>query len=633
MFRNMHLHRKFSNLSLRYKLAAIVALGIIGLSAINGEMQLTSQKRLVHEVQFDHGGLVIDVLSQQMVAPLHFRDVTRIKSLMSNMSDNDDLIQAIDIYDVNDELLASFDKGAHRDVSLQQSMKEAPERRQSDSSVQKELVGNSMFMTKPIVAKPGGDVVGMLVVAWDISAVQSEMQANTLRLTAINAGVAIIVLMVVVWMLGRLVTGPVQALNASMQKIAKGDYDTKIPVSFRGDEVGQMAHQLMKLRDQLAEEAQQRAVREEKVTQRQILFQRLADGLSDLAEGRVDQPIETSEIGELDEYQTAVCESFNAVTTKLQSVLSTITSTAENVRNSAAEIADVAVDQSKRSEAQAVTLEESAAAIETLSASVDQTAERAAEANERILLNRKQAQAGDEVVSLTVEAMKNIEQSSEQITAIIGVIDDIAFQTNLLALNAGVEAARAGEAGRGFAVVASEVRALAQRASESANEIKELIMRSGEQVANGSELVNKAGAALSEIIDGVHYASDLVSLIATGSREQADNLAEIKESVTELDRVTQQNAAVIEESSAASRSLSEEAARMTEVMALFTNATRNKTGAAQAWDDDLAADQADLERRKHAANITEAENAKVVFTSRVHANQKAVNQSQDWQDF
>lgn len=633
MFRNLQIYRAISNLSLRYKLAAVVAIAIIGLSMINGMIQMTSQKELVHDVQFEHGSLVIDVLSQQIAAPIHFRDVSRIEGLMHKMSGNDALIRTIDVYDVNGDLLASFNQGESRHVAIQHNIQGASERRSSETEVEKELIDSSIIMSKPIFAKAGGDVVGMLVISWDISEVQHEMQSNIIQLITTNAGAALIVLMVVVWVLGRLVTRPVQALNVSMQRIANRDYESGISVPLRGDEVGQMAEQLTKLRDQLQDEFRQRVVREEKAVQQQVLFQRLADGLSDLAEGRVDQQIELEEMGELDDYQTTVCESFNAVSAKLRNVLSTITSTAESVRNSAAEIADVAVDQSKRSEAQAVTLEESAAAIETLSASVNQTAERAAEANERILLNRKQAQSGDEVVSLAVEAMKSIEQSSEQITAIIGVIDDIAFQTNLLALNAGVEAARAGEAGRGFAVVASEVRALAQRASESANEIKELIMRSGEQVANGSELVNKAGAALSEIIDGVHYASDLVSMIATSSREQADNLTEIKESVTELDQVTQQNAAVIEESSAASRSLSEEAARMTEVLEMFTSSGRIGKTTSQAWDEDLAADQAEAVRQTHAVNEGELGKAEIIFTSRSHSSRKAVNQSEDWQDF
>ena len=235
------------------------------------------------------------------------------------------------------------------------------------------------------------------------------------------------------------------------------------------------------------------------------------------------------------------------------------------------------------------------------------------------------AAAGGEVVALTVNAMKNIEESSQQITAIIGVIDDIAFQTNLLALNAGVEAARAGEAGRGFAVVASEVRALAQRASDSANEIKELILRSSEQVNEGSALANKAGASLNDIIDGVKRVSELVSLIATGSREQANNLAEIKESVGELDQVTQQNAAVIQETSAASQSLSEEAERVSAALQCFKIEVDAPQDTEAMW-------RADIDDNQEIPSVKPAGEAQFA-TTRASQVVKVVNGQGEWHEF
>ena len=168
------------------------------------------------------------------------------------------------------------------------------------------------------------------------------------------------------------------------------------------------------------------------------------------------------------------------------------------------------------------------------------TAERAAGAEEASQQNRNGAQSGAQVVGKAVEAMQGIEKSSEQITRIIGVIDDIAFQTNLLALNAGVEAARAGEAGRGFAVVASEVRLLAQRASDSAREIKELISKSAEQVETGSSLVNQAGEALADILERAQRAASFVEEIASAAAEQANGLKEINTGVNQLDHATQQ---------------------------------------------------------------------------------------------
>ncbi|WP_157084433.1 methyl-accepting chemotaxis protein [Sediminimonas qiaohouensis] len=359
----------------------------------------------------------------------------------------------------------------------------------------------------------------------------------------------------------------------------------------------------------------------------------LGEGMSHLAAGRTDCPISVDEFASLDRNHVEICEDFNNVLVNLRDVLSTIVSTAESVRTSSREISDVAEEQSKRSEEQAAMLEESAAAIEELNTSVQKTAGLAADANEHIAENKKLAAAGGEVVNRTVKAMHDIEESSEQITAIIGVIDDIAFQTNLLALNAGVEAARAGESGRGFAVVASEVRALAQRASSSANEIKELILRSSGHVTDGSELANQAGAALSEIIDGVNHLSDLVSNIATGSREQAINLAEIKESVTSLDKVTQQNAVVIEESSSASRSLSNEAERMSNALRRFSvDDSTSEPTTDKARTDDRPNERDDPIVIAKTTNEPIAEPT-LVFASQAKIGRMEANNQEDWHDF
>ncbi len=228
---------------------------------------------------------------------------------------------------------------------------------------------------------------------------------------------------------------------------------------------------------------------------------------------------------------------------------------ARDVRDSSTEIADASRELSGRAETQAATLEQSAAALTELTKSVASTAERAAKAQEASFGNRTGAERGAEIVHDAVMAMKGIEQGAEQITRIIGVIDDIAFQTNLLALNAGVEAARAGEAGRGFAVVASEVRLLARRASDSAREIKTLISDSTQQVEQGSALVRRAGDSLAEIVVRANEAASLVADIAMAAAEQARGLSEVNTGVGQLDQVTQQNSAVAEETSAAATTL------------------------------------------------------------------------------
>ena len=214
-------------------------------------------------------------------------------------------------------------------------------------------------------------------------------------------------------------------------------------------------------------------------------------------------------------------------------------------------------------------MEETAAALDQLTASVREAAESASEVENVVTKARKDAEESGVIVSEAVDAMSMIRKSSNEISQIIGVIDDIAFQTNLLSLNAGVEAARAGEAGRGFAVVASEVRALAQRSSDAAKQIKLLITSSSEQVETGVGLVGRTGEALASIIDRVSSIDKLVSGIASGSREQSSGLSEINIGMSQLDQVTQQNAAMVEEATAAATTLRTEAAGLTHVVGRF----------------------------------------------------------------
>jgi methyl-accepting chemotaxis protein len=243
-----------------------------------------------------------------------------------------------------------------------------------------------------------------------------------------------------------------------------------------------------------------------------------------------------------------------------------------------------AIDQaaqhlSARSETQAATLEQSAAAITELLESVRSTSAKAGEGEAAGRSNSEQAKIGVDVVRQAIEAMQAIERSSEQMTRIISVIDDIAFETNLLALNAGVAAARAGEAGRGFAVVASEVRALAQRASESAREIKALISDSATQVARGSTLVAQTDERLSVILRRAMDVQTLMVDIAAATSEQRASREEISRGVTQLDQVTQQNAAAAEETSSSASTLSRRASALMDALAQFSTAGRGPLAA------------------------------------------------------
>ena len=283
-------------------------------------------------------------------------------------------------------------------------------------------------------------------------------------------------------------------------------------------------------------------------------------GCGDLTQ-RIDQPLE----GGLDDLRQA----YNGTVDHLVLIMREVIAAAESIRNEAHDISSTAQSLAQRTENTAATLEETAAALDGLTVSVRTAAEGAAEADRVVADAKASAEQSGHVVVETVAAMDMIAASSEKITSIVKVIDDIAFQTNLLALNAGVEAARAGEAGRGFAVVASEVRALAQRSSEAAREITDLILKSGNQVRRGVDLVGKTGDALKQIVNSVSEISELVSEIAVSSKQQSASLAEINCAVNNLDHSTQQNAARLEEATAASESLTQDANSLFETVKNF----------------------------------------------------------------
>jgi len=262
-------------------------------------------------------------------------------------------------------------------------------------------------------------------------------------------------------------------------------------------------------------------------------------------------------------------QDYNRTVSNLSKILRDVIENAENIRNEARDISSTADTLSRRTESTAATLEQTASSLDELTAAVKSAAEGAAQADKVVAEAQVNAEQSGNVVLETVAAMDKIAASSDRITSIINVIDDIAFQTNLLALNAGVEAARAGDAGRGFAVVASEVRALAQRSSGAAREINDLIADSGANVKRGVELVGKTGTALKQIVESVSNISELMSEIALSSRQQSLGLAEINSAVNDLDQAAQQNAARLEETTAASEALTNQANALVRLVSPF----------------------------------------------------------------
>lgn len=287
--------------------------------------------------------------------------------------------------------------------------------------------------------------------------------------------------------------------------------------------------------------------------------------LSALADGKLTEKIDANYQGAFGQLK----QDANATVTQLSTIVQQIQTASESVKTGAREIAEGNADLSQRTEEQASSLEQTSSTMAEMTKTVRKNAEYAAEANQLSSDVRNRAEEGGAVVKDAIGAMNEINESSKKIADIISVIDEIAFQTNLLALNASVEAARAGEQGRGFAVVASEVRNLAGRSAEAAKEIKDLIEDSVERVENGSKLVNQSGEVLDQIVEGVGQVSDLVGEIATASVTQSSGIEEVNASVSQMDDMTQQNAALVEEAAASSESLGEQANGLDELMRFF----------------------------------------------------------------
>ena len=376
---------------------------------------------------------------------------------------------------------------------------------------------------------------------------------------------------------------PIQQLTADMRKLAAGDIDIELKGANRTDEVGDIGRAVRAFQDVIAHNATEAAARAEAIRrieadreadasrerlaraqQQQLVVDALGSGLDRLANGDLVYRID---VGFPAEYE-GLRRDFNAALDRLHATVSGFVHAVGAVQSGVGEIGSAANDLSRRTEQQAASLEETAAALDEITATVRKTASGAVDTSRAVQSVRQEAVTSGAIVREAVDAMGQIDSSSSKISQIIGVIDEIAFQTNLLALNAGVEAARAGDAGRGFAVVATEVRALAQRSAGAAREIKSLISESGDQVGRGVELVGQAGTALEQILERVAKIADLTEEIASSAQEQAVGLDQVNRAVNQMDQVTQQNAAMVEQTTAASHNL------MNETDALFDLAAR-----------------------------------------------------------
>ncbi|RJT26449.1 methyl-accepting chemotaxis protein [Chakrabartia godavariana] len=361
-----------------------------------------------------------------------------------------------------------------------------------------------------------------------------------------------------VWFLMRKILAPTNGMIAVMDKMTGGNYDVAILGKDREDEIGDMARSIEVFRVAAKE-------RQEDEAAQRIVVAELASGLKAIADGNLTHRITVQFAPKYDSLRG----DFNDAVEELNSVVGRVSRSATSVNTGSTEISTAADDLARRTEQQAASLEETAAAMNEVTQSVRSASENARTANQAVGQAMDEATNGGKVVGEAVTAMGDIEKSAQEISQIINVIDGIAFQTNLLALNAGVEAARAGDAGKGFAVVANEVRALAQRSADAAKDIKQLITESNVQVEKGVSLVGKTGDMLARIGEQVEQISGLVSGISAAAESQAASLQQINIAVGDMDKMTQQNAAMVEESTAASRSLAGEASELAELVARF----------------------------------------------------------------
>ena len=483
------------------------------------------------------------------------------------------------------------------------------------------------FSTMAKEAEEFADLVGKTVASQSdvrktvLTGAQADMENTSTLLIGMAVG-AVALGILIALVTARSIVRPVVQMTGTMTELAAGNLAVDVPALENRDEIGLMAKAVLVFKDNAVEkkrmdeaererlEAERRTAEAQRAREQAIgeeiaglidavskgdlerridlagkdgFYRTMSEGinrltdtveaviadlgevLSALAQGDLNRRVTRDYQGAFERVKTDV----NTTSTRLTEIVGQITQAAETIAAAAAEVSLGSSDLADRTEQQASSLEETAASMEELGATVRSNADNAQRANVMATQARSSAESGGGVAGSAIEAMRRIEESSRKITDIIGVIDEIAFQTNLLALNAAVEAARAGDAGRGFAVVAQEVRQLAQRSAQASKEIKGLILDSDAQVKDGVDLVSKAGDALQGIVSGVQQVATLIAEMASASAEQATALDEINSTVANMDEMTQKNAALVEETTAAAQAMSGQAGDLKALVGFF----------------------------------------------------------------
>ena len=394
----------------------------------------------------------------------------------------------------------------------------------------------------------------------DIAA-QSARQAAVITSAWIALGLGAAILIGLALMLARAlsrsIAQPIASLTRAVTDLSRGSNDVAIPGTERSDELGAMAQAMLVFRDA----AQQRQIA---VAQREQAVARIGEKLAAVARSDL-----TVRLTDMPPAFQSLADDFNVAMQRLASAMGAVNESIGAIGLTSAEIEHAMTDLAARSEDQAARLQTSSSTMANLSANIEANATLAIGVSASMRDAREEATNGGEVVGRAIQAMGQIETASSEISDITAMIDNIAFQTNLLALNAGVEAARAGEAGKGFSVVASEVRALSMRATEAASEIKKRVAAVGEHVRTGVTLVHETGSALETIIARVGDVTDAVTRIADAVTEQSIALRNVSDTISAMDRITQQNAAMVEQTNAATKNLNHEARALADTFAAF----------------------------------------------------------------
>lgn len=456
--------------------------------------------------------------------------------------------------------------------------------RRGDDDAAKQILQGKMRPFSETMAGDIDKIVGLSLA--DTESAYEDSQAtfsHTLTISIVVVISAMAAVVAAMLFCARAITRPVAMITSTMKKLAGGESNIFVPFAGRADEIGDMAAAVEVFKNNALENnrlsgeaARQRQSAEERrkasAEQERLIAEAMAKATQGLAKG-----LEHLSTGDLvfqltepfaPEFE-ALRANFNRTVGQLRTTMNAVAEAGNAINNGAREVSQSADDLAKRTEQQAASLEETAAALDEITVNVGNSSKRAEEARLAALQANESARHSGSIVTGAVDAMGKIEASSNQISNIIVVIDEIAFQTNLIALNAGVEAARAGEAGKGFAVVAQEVRELAQRSAAAAREIKGLITNSSVEVSGGVKLVGETGEALKLIESHIITINRHMEAIATSAREQAVGLSEVNTAVNQMDQVTQQNAAMVEEANAAGATLANEAGRLRELIGQF----------------------------------------------------------------